>query len=36
MGILWHLIQIRKNELNVIPVLHRHRVQLVSDDNFNR
>jgi len=35
MGILRHLIQIRKDELDVFPVLHRHRVQLVRDDHFN-
>ena len=34
-GVLWHPIQIREDELNVIPVLHCHRVELVRDDNFN-
>jgi hypothetical protein len=34
MGVLWHLVQVREDELNVIPVLHRHSVQLVGDNDF--
>jgi hypothetical protein len=36
MRVLRHLVQIREDELDVIPVLHRHRVQLVRDDHFDR
>jgi len=35
MRILWHLIQIRKDELDVVPVLHCHRIQLVRNDHFH-
>ena len=35
MGILWHLVQIREDELDMIPVLHCQSVQLVRDENFD-